>query len=168
MTPAGSLLSAQASFELAALLVTWVAVAALVIVAGNLHARLRRLEQAGVSARPAPYGHLLGRRIADLLAGEPVAPRVLLFLSPDCPSCARLLDELAAPSRSGPAAIAWTGDEPPPRPPAPVVAHGARLAAELGIRVTPFALVAGEDGRVVSAGPVSSLRALGAVAIGRH
>lgn len=169
MRTVGSFLGSEASFELAALFVTWVAVALLVIVVGGLHARIRRLEHAGAASRPTPYSPLLGRDLKDLVGtaeiGEP--PRVLLFLSSDCSSCARLLSEIESPSWTVRTAIVWTDDNP--RSPSPdgttVLDHGAELSAQLGIRVTPFALVADPAGRVVKAGPVASLRSLGELAV---
>ncbi|MGH2941846.1 MAG: hypothetical protein ACRDLN_03585 [Solirubrobacteraceae bacterium] len=162
-------LESQASFELAALFVTWVAVAALVVVVGGLHARLRRLEHVGRDARPAPYGHLLGRDLREVLGLEPgaTAPRVLFFLSSNCSSCARLLEELASPSWTVPSAIVWTDGTPPAQPPpgSSILASSPQLGAELGIRVKPFALVAGVDGRVVKAGPVANLHSLGELAV---
>ncbi|HWC28316.1 MAG TPA: hypothetical protein VG474_17125 [Solirubrobacteraceae bacterium] len=164
-----SLLDSRASFELAAFFVSWVAVALLVVVVGSLHARVRRLEHAGPDARPAPYSHLLGRNIRDILGAEPgaAAPRVLFFLSSNCSSCARLLEELASPSWTIPSAIVWTDGTPPAQPPrgSPIIASGPKLAAELGIRVKPFALVAGIDGRVVKAAPVANLHSLGELAV---
>ena len=158
-------MSSEASVELAALFVTWIAVALLVVVAGNLHVRLRRLEHAGRDSRPAPYGHLLGRNLADILDGAPgtTPPRVLFFLSRDCSSCSRLLEELASASWTIASAIVWTDDDPPAQPPPahiPILAYGSKLGADLGIGVKPFALIADADGRVVKAGPVSSLRSL--------
>jgi hypothetical protein len=39
--------------------------------------------------------------------------------------------------------------------------EGARLSAELGVRVTPFALVANADGQIIQAGPLNHLKSLG-------
>lgn len=165
-----SFVDSQASFELAALFVSWMAVALLVVVVANLHTRLRRLEHAGPDARPAPYGDLLGRNIRDMLDTAPGAtqPRVLFFMSSNCSSCARLLEELASPSWTIPSAIVWTDETPPAQPPpagSPILQHGSKLSTELGIRVKPFALVADPDGRVVKAGPVASLHSLGDIAV---
>jgi hypothetical protein len=161
--------NSEASFALAALFVTWVAVVLLVVVVGNLHARLRRLEHAGRDARPAPYSHLLGRNLQDILGQVPgtTPPRALFFLSSNCPSCSRLLEELASQSWTIPSAIIWTEGSPPTPPPPdiPILGHDSTLSAELGIRVKPFALIAGVDGRVVKAGPVSSLSSLGDIAV---
>jgi hypothetical protein len=170
MKVTGSLLSSQASFELAALFVTWIAVVFLLILVANLHARLRRLEHASAASRPVPYGHLLGRKVQDIVDTASISrlPRVLFFLSSNCSSCARLLSEIASPSWTVPSAIVWADDSPPEQPPperTPVLGYGPKLSDELGIRVMPFALVADADGRVVKAGPVGSLSALGAVTV---
>jgi hypothetical protein len=162
----GSLFDIRSSFVIAALFVSWIAVALLMLVVGNLHIRLQRLEQFNASPREAvPYGQLLGRRLHDLFAGSVPAPGVLLFLSANCASCKRVLDELAAPGRSTPVTIAWIDQTPAPTTAAPpntiILAEGPQMSAALGIRVTPFVVVSGEDGRVVKATPVTSLSSLG-------
>jgi hypothetical protein len=166
-----TLLTSRASFELAALAVTWVAVLFLAIVAGHLHARLQRLERASVSARqPRPYGELLGQRMSDLV-GETVphpSPRVVLFLSTACRACASLLEELGGPPWGRlPSAIVWTDQQLASQAGTPGRAHvvddGPRVSARLGIRVTPFALLAAPDGTVVHAGPLNTLRSLDAL-----
>jgi hypothetical protein len=55
-----------------------------------------------------------------------------------------------------------TGPGGPPPPGITVLADGPRISAELGVRVTPFALVAGDDGKVGWAGPVTDLQTLAA------
>jgi hypothetical protein len=150
--------------------VTWAVIVALVLVIANLNLRLRRLErlrgepdgQAHGSAAPA-YGALVGRELVAL-TGDP-ATRALIVLSQSCRSCRRLLAELAVPGRvdpTVPVALAWADGMPGEPPPAglPLIADGPRIAAELGVRVTPFALVAGEDGVVAWAGPVTDLPSL--------
>jgi hypothetical protein len=162
----GSLLDTRSSFVIAALFVSWIAVALLMLVVGNLHVRLQRLEQLNAAPKEAmPYGQMLGRRLHDLVAGPVPVPGVLLFLSTNCSSCKRVLDELGAPGRSAPVTIAWIDQTPAPTTAAPpntiVLAEGPQISAALGIRVTPFVVVSGEDGRVIKATPVSSLSSLG-------
>jgi hypothetical protein len=166
MTQAASVLDSRASFELAALVVSWVVIGLLVIVVGGLNARLRRLEQASAGPATAPYGHLIGRRLGDIVGADALRHpvRVLVFLSSGCGACSKLLEEIETQSGTVPAAIVWTDGSPPERARqsnVPLLAGGPRVAAELGIRVTPFALVADDQGTVVRAGPVSSLRSLG-------
>lgn len=157
----------QAGATFAALVVTWVAVALLVLMVAHLHARLRRLEQADrvhaggldTGLRAAPYAGLVGRSLTDLI-GESPAPRVLLVLSTGCPSCRQLLADLADPSWSVPTVLAWADGTPGGDLPVPALADGPRVAAALGVRVTPFGLVCDDDGHVVWAGPVTGLKAL--------
>lgn len=168
-TLAESVLESRASFELAALFVTWVVIALLVVVIGSLHTRLRRLERAGAPpAAAAPYSHLVGRSVAELvdLTAVDRVPRVLFFVSSGCASCRRLLNEIAAPSWQVPSAVVWTDAWAPTSAPdaVPLIPDGPRISAELGIRVTPFALVADADGRVVKAAPIASLESLGDIA----
>jgi hypothetical protein len=166
MTVIESLLNSRASFELAAFVVTWIAIALLVLVVVNLHTRVLRLErERGTSPPVQPYSHLLGKKIEDVVdftAGDG-QPRLLLFISSSCGSCRRVLDELTSPSWTVPTALVWT-DEPLATTPRPdgaiVVEDGPRISADLGIRVTPFGVVADETGRVVQATPINSLRSL--------
>jgi len=159
----------QAGAAFAALVVTWVAVVLLVLVVAHLHARLRRLEQAdrapsaggpdAASLRAPPYAGLVGRSLADFVGESPV-PRVLLVLSAGCTSCRRLLADLADPSWSIPTVLAWADGTPGGALPVPALPDGPSVAAALGVRVTPFGLVSDDDGRVIWAGPVTSLDTL--------
>jgi hypothetical protein len=160
-----AILNSRPSFALAALFVTWAAIALLGLIAVSLHIRLQHLESAGQRRRHVPFRHLLGKTLADLADGA--APslhaRLVLFMSAACPVCRQLLAELRAPDWDVPSAIVWTdAAEPPPDMPPGVtlVPGGPRLSAALGIRVTPFALVVGRDGRVEQASPVNSLESL--------
>lgn len=159
----------QAGAALAALVVTWVAIVLLVLVVAHLHARLRQLEQAdrtsqhggpnGGGLREPPYAGLLGRSLADLVGVSP-APRVLLVLTASCTSCRRLLADLADPSWSVPTVLAWADGTPGGDLPVPVLPDGPRLAAALGVRVTPFGVVSDDGGHIIWAGPVTSLKTL--------
>jgi hypothetical protein len=168
VTPLITLFDSKASFELAALCISWIAVVLLALAIANLHARLRQLELAvPVPGRGRPYGHLLGKPIHDLLhhlVPKP-PPQVLIFLSTNCRACNRVLSELASPSWTVPSAIVWTDHTPHPPPPLPsntvIIEQGAKLSADLGIRVTPFVLVASADGRIVKASPMNTLSAVG-------
>lgn len=162
-----SFLATRPSFELAAWFVTWAAVALLAVIAASLHARLRRLER-GDGAREAsrPFGQLIGRPFAT---GLTPASRAVLFLSAGCAACARLLDEAGRVHLEEPVALVWTDGVPPSTlPPRFVLLDdldgGARRAAALGIRVTPFALRLQEDGTILRAAPVGNLGALSELA----
>jgi hypothetical protein len=162
-----SILDTRASFDLAAQFVTWVAVVFLGLIAVSLHIRLQRLERKDFERhQTAPFGHLLGRTLGEVLDGATPRPqpRLVLFLSSSCPACERLLAELQAPGWDLPAAVVWTtpvpGQTPRVRPHVTLVADGPRISAALGIRVTPFALVASDGGAIIRASPVNSLESL--------
>jgi len=163
-----SLLNAKMSFEIAALIVSWLAIALLTFVVGNLLVRLQRLEQAIPTAQAKkPYGHLLGKQLRELL-GESLAlaqPRAIFFLSSTCKSCDSLLGAIRAQGWDVPVALVWTDGAPVSAMPFPsnvtALKDGARISAELGIRVTPFAVVANADGQVIKAGPINNLKSIG-------
>lgn len=155
------LLDYRSSFVLAAMFVSWVAVAVLALVAGNLHRRLQHVEGSLAINAAAPYAGLLGKALRESLGEAVPAPCVLLFLSTNCAVCQRVVGDLPSLSLSTPLAVAWTDRAPSPLPALPlgtiVVADGPKVSAALGIRATPFALVAGENGTVLKASPVNSL-----------
>lgn len=166
-----AMLDFRSIFILAALFVSWVAVVLLVLVVGNLHVRLQRLEYSSAVPKAAtPFGHLLGSRLHDLLGEQVPIPGMFVFLSANCTSCMRVLDELKSLSSTAPVAIAWTDQMPTPLPEFPpnivVLDEGAKVSKTLGIRITPFAVVTGEDGRVVKAAPINSLSSLSDLAVG--
>lgn len=157
-------LDSRSSFILAAMFVSWVAVALLTLVVGNLHRRLRRIEGSLSANLAAPYSGLLGKGLRESLGEAIPAPCVLVFLSDNCQACRRVLGDLPALSLSTPLAIAWTDHAPSPLPALPlgtiVLDDGPKVSAALGIRATPFALVAGENGTVVKASPINSLTSI--------
>jgi len=159
-------LDARMSFEIAALIATWLALVFVTLIALNLHFRMMRLErdQAEMNHRTA-YAHVHGRQLGPWFAEAGIpAPRYIFLFSANCETCKRLIEEFNSLSWTERSVIAWT-DHPPPLTtvlPAAVqpVDRGARLAAELRIRVTPFFLELDEDGRIVRAAPATSLSAL--------
>ena len=103
------------------------------------------------------------------LLGEALpSPCVFIFLSANCNSCARVLGELPSFFLGAPLAVTWVDHTPSPPPALPpgtvVLAEGPKISAALGIRVTPFALVTSEEGKVVQASPINSLSSLGSLA----
>ena len=164
---AASILEARPGVGLALLVLTWAAIALLTLIVVSLHIRLQRLERIeGRRDRAAPYGHLIGRSLGEALGGRlpPPPPRLVLFLSPSCPSCERLVGELDSPDWRVPTALIWTGTEAGRLPEVPLhvtfLEGGKPLGEDLGIRVTPFALVADEAGTIVRAAPINSLEPL--------
>lgn len=157
-------LDSRSSFILAAMFVSWFAVALLTLVVGNLHRRLQRVEGLLSVNLAAPYSGLLGKALRESLGETIPAPCVLVFLSANCQACRRVLGDLPALSLSTPLAIAWTDQAPSPLPALPVgtivLDDGPKVSAALGIHATPFALVAGENGTVVKASPINSLTSI--------
>ena len=165
-----AILSSRSSFVLAALFVSWVAVGLLVLVAANLHFRLVHLEKAQPAAAPVrtPFPHLLGKSLPEALgSGAPPDVRVAVVLSANCATCDQLVAWLWHSATSVPVALLWrdetTGDRPAVPPSIVVVDDGAAVSRALGVRVTPFALVADEVGQVVRAAPVGSVDAFAAI-----
>ena len=154
------ILDTQMSFEAAAWIVTWAAVAMLALIAGNLHARVRRLEAASIAGRrQSAYRHLLGRRLDDELG-----PRLYLLLSAHCEACRAIAGRLEMVSWRLSTTVAWTDQDPGQRPLLPatvqVSVNGKGLAEQLGVQASPFALFVGASGRVERAFPVSSIEPL--------
>ncbi len=156
-----SLLAIRPSFELAAWFVTWAAVALLAVVAASLHARLRRLES-GRSEREVsrPFSQLIGRSFPA--SGASPVPRVVLFVASACTACSRILDEVSEAELQEPLGLAWIDGMPATAAPQGFVllSEGTRLSADLGVRVTPFALVLDGERKITQAAPVGSLGAL--------
>ncbi len=158
----------RASFDIAMWFATWAAIGLLALIAAGLHWRLRTLEQASRMARDVlPYSHLTGRRIRP--AGQNGQrgwdAELILVLSSHCPSCERILDELRNGHDWRRIAVAWKdgGAETTVTLPSGVttIEDGARLCAQLGIGVTPFALEVDENGVIVKAIPIGTLETLG-------
>ncbi|HMB54631.1 MAG TPA: hypothetical protein VKU40_15040 [Thermoanaerobaculia bacterium] len=168
MSGVESLLATRATFVLAALVVSWLAVLLLALVAANLHFRLVRLERgdtaaAGSGARK-PFAHLLGQHLGEALGGAAPGARLAVVLSAHCASCDRVLARLRETAGDTPLALLWRDAVPSPLPPLPagatVVEDGPAVCRRLGVRLTPFALAIGPDGRVLRAAPVGNPDAL--------
>ncbi len=159
-----ALLESRASFVLAALFITWVAIFLLGLVVANLYTRLQRLELSQTTANGRrPYKHLLNRPIWSLLGNvaAEARPQIIFFLSANCKPCKRILAELQSASWRTATAVVWTDRQPDNFTPLPsqvvTVPGGAQVSNELGIRVTPFMLVVANDGNSVEASPVTNI-----------
>lgn len=163
-----TLLESRSSLLIAAFAVSWLATALIALVAANLHVRLAHLERTmAIDARRRPYGHLLGKHVEDLEAGDFVpgsirGPRAILVLARDCSACDRVLDELGRRRDRWPVSLAWrhaSAASPPSRPlpeGVDVLAGGSRLAEALGVSVSPFAVVLDDAGKIAAAAPTTS------------
>jgi hypothetical protein len=155
-----SVLDIRPTLVMSALFATWLAVALLTVMVLYLQVRVARLE-AGRSAveEDPPFKGLVGRLVPELLAGE-YRPRAVVFLSTTCRTCADVLEDLKRHRWRQPVAVAWTdtsGQPFPSRYDLPVLEAGPRIATSLGVRVTPFAIVLGDDGRIRQARPVAAV-----------
>ena len=155
-----SVLDFRPTLAMSALFATWIAVALLTVLVLYLQVRVARLE-AGRSAvaEDPPFQGLVGRLVPELLDGDQ-RPRAVVFLSTTCRTCADVLDDLKRHRWRQPVAVAWTDSPAPPivsRDDLPVLESGPVIAAALGVRVTPFALVLGDDGRIRQARPVGAV-----------
>ena len=71
-----------------------------------------------------------------------------------------MLDDLKRHRWRQPVAVAWTDTSAPPfvsRYDLPVLEAGPVIATTLGVRVTPFAIVLGDDGKIRQARPVGGV-----------
>jgi hypothetical protein len=155
-----NVLDFRPTLVMSALFATWLAVALLTVLVLYLQVRVARLEagHSAVAADP-PFKSLVGRLVPELLAGEQ-RPRAVVFLSTTCRTCADVLDELKRHRWRQPVALAWTDTSAPPvvsRYDLPVLEAGPAIATSLGVRVTPFAVVLGDDGRIRQARPVATV-----------
>lgn len=152
------------SFQTSALILTWVALLLLALVTAGLVRQVHALSSANSPRHPGVVGPLPGSAAPGVERLAPTLPAVLLFLSPDCHTCA---DALAETTR-------LAGDDDPrwsvhalypdtaPEPVGPVTAHAHQsgVFAAYDVIATPFAVLVGADRRVAAAGPVGSRTAL--------
>lgn len=159
-------LGSRSSFLLAASAASWIAVVLLALVAANLHFRLVRLERSlPADESRTPYGHLLGRSLADVLGPQAAQDiRLALVLASDCRSCERILAALRDVGAGAPVALLWRDATPSPPPPVgpgvTVLDDGPLISRQLDVGVAPFALSADGSGRIVRATPVGSAATL--------
>jgi hypothetical protein len=163
------------SFQISALLATWIAIVLLALVVSGLIRQVVALSSGRVQVRAGQVGLPEGTPAPDFarLAPQHVDALALLFVSEDCGVCEEILEEVAAAPagtvRPGVAVRAVFGTTPPapPRPPSRngsaelqvLVGEGA-LFERYRIPVTPFAVMVDAAGRVVRSEPVGSRQAL--------
>jgi hypothetical protein len=143
------------SFEMTALLLSWVAILLLSLVVAGL---VRQVHALGQGPRPTALGLTAGTPAPGF---ERFGPGLLLFLSADCDACPDVL--VAAESLTGSmgepvhalfAGAALSSDRVPLHP------GESDLFEAYKIPATPFAVVVGESGRVKVSEPVGSPAAL--------
>ncbi|MCK1795244.1 hypothetical protein MTQ01_04310 [Streptomyces sp. XM4193] len=158
-------------FVTSALLVSWVAIALLALVVSGLVRQVHQLSRGGGAARtPGRVGVAPGSpapHAAELLAED--RPTLLLFLSPDCRTCVRVLAEAdrvhtaadGTDAAGGPAVRAVYADEAPAETHSvPVLDHRPDLFTAYDAIATPFAVLVAAGGRVLRSEPLGAPEAL--------
>jgi hypothetical protein len=141
------------SFEMSALLLSWVAILLLSLVVAGL---VRQVHALGQGPRPTALGLAAG----SLAPGfERFGPGLLLFLSADCGACPDVLAAAESLSTSEPVHALFSGaalscDRVSGHP------QESALFEAYKIPATPFAVIVGESGRVTVSEPVGSAGAL--------
>jgi len=155
-------LGLRSGFGLAALFVSWGAIALLAIVVANLHSRLRRLESKEAAATPVRgMQRWVGRALPGVTRDEIGASvRTILFLSDHCPTCRRIVEALGRVPVDPSFAVASIDSTEPPDGLAPEIRfldRGPEIGRELDIRLTPLRIVLDAEGRVDRAAPLGSV-----------
>lgn len=154
------------SFTTTALLLTWVALVLLALVVAGLVRQVHQLtrgpgeQETGLrTGMPAPT--------LEHLAPEPDAPTLVLFLSDECPACRDVFQESLELTGAPPIRAVFTGAALDGVAPANmrVLTDQDDLFTAYRVPATPYAVLVGVDGRVRTAEPVGSVRALHALIV---
>jgi hypothetical protein len=162
------------SFEMSALLVSWVAILLLALVVSGLVRQVNTLASGQVQVRSDEMGLRQGAPAPEFERLVPARTgAVLLFLSEGCGSCEEVLEEAlslgAEATRRGVAVTALFPTSSPALPAAatrnglagvPVLEGEATLFERYKIPATPFGVEVSPAGRVVRSEPVGSREAL--------
>jgi hypothetical protein len=144
------------TFQTSALILSWAAILLLALVVSGLIRQVHALAAGPRRVGPRPGTPAPG------LAGlaPPGRPRLLLFLSPDCRTCAEALAEAAGAGR--PVLALYPGTGPAEVAGGAVTVHTGQVALfdRYDVVATPYAVVVDEAGRVAAAEPVGSRAAL--------
>lgn len=139
------------SFEWAALIVAWLAIALLALGFAGLMRQVADLRRSG--SRPAGPASADLRELALPTSGDLAALRrpgggIVIFTAPGCASCAEALADLesagvtdvvvASSGTTPPLANGWTG-----------VPEARSLMARLAVPATPYLLAVGPDGTIL-------------------
>jgi hypothetical protein len=134
------------SFTDSALVVSWAAIVLLGFALAGVLARVHRLEQA--MAGPAPAPTPVGRPFP--LPGIEEGPVLALFVDHDCRSCERAVAGVGELLDRGLATVYWREEEP-------------EAFDAMDVPLTPYAVVADAELKVVSVQPVGSAERLAEV-----
>ncbi|MEV5748747.1 hypothetical protein AB0L00_13105 [Actinoallomurus sp. NPDC052308] len=149
------------TFETTALLVTWVAILLLALVVAGL---VRQVHHLTKGPRTPDDGLTTGMTAPGLarLAPEPGRPTLLLFLGAECPACHDVFEDALGQTEAPPIRALFFDDALDVTPPdnMVVLADQGELFQEYQVPATPYAVLVGSDGRIRTAEPVGSVRAL--------
>lgn len=153
-------------FVTSALLVSWVAIVLLALVVSGLVRQVHQLSRGGTARTPGRVGVTPGSPAPH--PGELLAegrPTLLLFLSPDCRTCTRVLtvaDRIHTDDTADNTAVraVYAAEAPAEAPALPVVAHRPDLFTAYDAIATPFAVLVGANGRVERSEPLGAPEAL--------
>ncbi len=150
------------SFQTSVLIVTWVALLLLAFVVAGLVRQVQALSSAA-GAHPVAAGPRPGDP-ADLARFGVTGPAVLLFLRSTCHTCVEALAETVEVAGDRLTVVAlYEGPAPEQAPGTVALADQGHLFAGYGALATPFAVLAGADGRITAAAPVGSRAAVRAL-----
>lgn len=153
------------TFEMSALLLTWVAMVLLALALGGVVRQVRILSGQARAAILRPDGPRVGSVLGSIPVGESDARRqVFVFLRANCPSCDALIPELVR-SAAIRARLRLTAVFAAARPETElgsvdVMDHQSALFETLGISVTPYLVAISPERTVVEARPVGSVALL--------
>ena len=154
-------------FVTSALLVSWVAIALLALVVSGLVRQVHQLSRGGTARTPGRVGVTPGSPAphpGELLAEGRTT--LLLFLSPDCRTCTRVLavaDRIHTDATTADllaVRAVYAAEAPAQGPALPVLAHRPELFTAYDAIATPFAVLVGADGRVMRSEPLGAPEAL--------
>jgi hypothetical protein len=151
------------SYESAMFLLLWLAVGFIALALSGLTRQVRMLAGVGrtfESPRLVRMGVMVPEAIRELQDGRPL---LAIFASPDCTACQARLEQAADLAHQHqrlkwivlfPAAASATADG------LHVLTDQRPLFDELGVPITPYAMLIDTDGRIVSAAPAGTSEVL--------
>lgn len=155
------------SFQTSALILSWVAILLLALVVSGLVRQVHALSSGIVQRRPESVGLRPGSPapgFATLTPAPPAVPLVLLFLDPDCGTCADVLAEATSQAERADLEfrILYRDSAPTQAAGLPITVLGgqAEMFERYDALATPFATVISQAGRVLRAEPLGSRTAL--------
>jgi hypothetical protein len=134
------------TFTASALILSWVAIILLGFALAGVLGRVHRLERE--LAGPAPLATPVGRALP--LPDVEHGPLLAVFVDRGCGSCEQAADGVADLVEQGRAIVYWRDEDP-------------EVFGAVDVPISPFAIVADADLRVVTARPVGSARRLAEV-----